>query len=82
MKFWKGNQVSGEFDWPVQAVADAFCIAVTKDAWPAKIESQPLERVLRDWLTAKDGFDSVWEAEHGPDSFDELYQIVRKQVRS
>jgi len=74
MKFWKGNRADAEFDWPVQAVADAFCAQYTP-------EDYPLERSLRYWLTSRDGFNSVWEAEEGPDSFDELFEIVRKQLR-
>lgn len=29
MQFWTANKIAGEFNWPVDAVADAFCAAVT-----------------------------------------------------
>jgi hypothetical protein len=74
MKFWKENKVANEFDWPVDAVADAFMMRWHEhDLGHAPF---PLEHMLRSWLTATDGFNSVWEAETGPDSFEELYNLV------
>jgi len=80
MKFWKENKVANEFDWPVDAVADAFMMRWHEhDLGNAPF---PLERMLRSWLTATDGFNSTWEAEHGPDSFDELYEQVLERTRT
>lgn len=78
MKFWKENKVSQEFDWPVTAVADAFMVHYQRE----KLQDAPfpLERMLRGWLCAKDGFNSVWVDEEGPDSFEELYLQVRDRA--
>ena len=80
MKFWKGNRADAEFDWPVDAVADAFMTHY----WREQLQHAPfpLERMLRNWLTAADGFNSVWEAEKGPDSFDALFDLVRERAKA
>ena len=80
MKFWKENKISQEFDRPVDAVADAFMVHY----WREKLQDAPfpLERMLRGWLTAADGFNSVWVDEEGPDSFEGLYLQVRDRTRS
>lgn len=89
MKFWINNEIAREFSWPVDAVADAFCSAMLGQSmrnagstnWTEKLENWPLERTLRDWLTSPDGFNASWEAEDGPDSFEELIDAVRDQLR-
>ena len=80
VKFWKENKIDQEFDWPVTVVADAFMTHY----WREKLQDAPfpLERMLRGWLTAKDGLNSVWEAEEGPDSFEELYIQVRDRTKA
>lgn len=76
MRFWRENRVDGEFEMPVAEVAAAFTAAVEGRSmrnagstwWPEKLEQlelgESLETLLRDWLTSKDGLNSVWEAEH------------------
>jgi hypothetical protein len=80
MEFWKENKLSGRFVYPVEAVAGLFMKHWHKE----KLEHAPfpLERMLRNWLTAKDGFNSVWTAETGPESFETLYEIVRERTRA
>lgn len=77
MKFWKGNKISGEFDWPVQAVADAFCAAMARGDWPVRLAEWPLDRTLRNWLTDPAEFDASWTDEAG---FSELHAIVRGMI--
>jgi hypothetical protein len=78
MKFWKGNRVDGEFDWPADAVADAF------SSWyltqPGNIRDEPLERTLRRWLCDSGGFNASWEAETGEDSFEEIFDLAYVNV--
>ena len=80
MRFWRENKTDQEFNWPVDAVADAFMVHY----WRERLQYAPfpLERMLRSWLTASDGFNSVWEAEAGPDSFEELFDQVRERTRT
>jgi hypothetical protein len=77
MKFWKDNKADAETDWPVQAVADAFCTAMTHGDWPSKLANWPLDRTLRDWLTDPDGFSATWTDENG---FAELHAVVRSMI--
>ena len=79
MKFWVENKVSQESDWPVTAVADAFMVHYHREN--LRNAPFPLERMLRQWLTARDGFNSTWEAEQGPDSFEELFDQVLDRTR-
>jgi hypothetical protein len=78
VRFWKGNRVDAGFDWPADAVADAF------SAWyltqPGDIRGEPLERTLRRWLCDKDGFNASWEAETGDDSFETVFELAYGNV--
>jgi hypothetical protein len=79
MKFWKENKLTGEFEMSVDKVASAFL----NHYWLQDLEHAPfpLERMLRSWLTATDGLNSVWVDETGPDSFEELFETVREGLR-
>jgi hypothetical protein len=77
VQFWKGNRADAGFEMPVSEVAARFV------SWwneGAHNQTMPLERALRHWLTARNHFDSVWEAENhnifGRESFDGLYDLV------
>jgi len=81
MQFWEENKADQGFDWPVAVVAYAFMAHYW--AQPAEVrDGVLLERQLRGWLTAKDGLNAVWEAEQGPDSFEELFGQVRERARA
>jgi hypothetical protein len=79
MKFWKENKLSGEFNMSVSEVASAFL----DHYWLQDLAHVPfpLERMLRNWMTATDGLNSVWVSETGPDSFDEIFEAVREGLR-
>lgn len=89
MQFWEGNKIDGAFEMPVDDVARIFVTAMHNcqrpgclmvSAWHEKLESWPLERVLRDWLTSPAGFNSSWTAETGPDSFEALQVMVTRKL--
>jgi hypothetical protein len=81
MKFWKGNKIDAEFDMPVTEVADQYMAYARSEGVEAEhLAGLPVERALRWWLTSSDHFNSVWVAERGPDSFDELYQAVADRI--
>lgn len=71
MKFWKGNRVDGEFEMPVEEVAERFFAAGAHQT--EKAAAWPLDRTLRDWLTSKDGLDAVWDDER---AYAELFGYI------
>lgn len=81
MEFWKGNRADAGFEMPAAEVADKFMEwARSEGAGPEMLAGLPLERVIRYWLTATEHFNSVWESEHGPESFDHLYEEVHNRA--
>jgi hypothetical protein len=85
MKFWRGNEVAREFDMPVAEVAAQYMDWFREhreEADEIRRRCLPTESLLRWWLTSGEHFNSVWEAEHGDESFDRLWDIVHRETYS
>lgn len=84
MKFYKGNKIADEFDMPAAEVADQFAqwYWAQDGASEAQRDFLPLERLLRWWLSTSEHFNSTWVEEHGPESFDTLWDLARAKTRA
>lgn len=76
MKFWRGNKIDAEYELSVEEVARKFLNSKYSTANPQHdeiIEFLPLERRLRNFMTAPDGLNSTWDNE---DDFDQVWDIA------
>lgn len=84
MQFWRGNKIDAQFDMtPAEVTKEFFTWAIEEygvEAGQLKGFDGSVERVLRWWLTSKDHFNSVWEKETGPDSFEVLLDLVIDKI--
>jgi hypothetical protein len=79
MKFWRCNRLDAEFEANIQEVAEEFVAAVANNEdLKLKLDSWPLDRSLRDWLTSPGGFNSTWDDN---EAYDDLIEAVRVQFR-
>lgn len=89
MEFWRENRLDQRFEMPVAEVADKFLTwAIAQPGWQEarlsgliEAKGMNLERILRWWLTDPAGLNSVWDEQHGEESFGALYLIVRDRLR-
>lgn len=82
MQFWKDNKISGEYEMPVAEVAAKFIKWFRAEDGSDDVvrDGMPLERLLRWWMTSKEGRGSSWEAESGAESFEALFELAYKGV--
>jgi hypothetical protein len=83
MKFWKDNQIAGEFELTIAEVADQFLAWFDKQEGADELRKDSplldrgLDRLIRWWLTGKDGLSSTWEDDA---AYNKVYDLVYRGI--
>lgn len=77
MRFWTGNNLDHEVDYPIAEVIDRFASAVKHDGYPVWQSRPGHDARLRWWLTDSRGFNVAWEEDDYPPLIQELLARAR-----
>lgn len=73
-KLWKENRVDQEWELGVAEIATRFLASPYNT--PTYLNHWPLERIVRAFLTSKDGLDSVFEES----DYEAIHEAIRSKV--